>query len=284
MLQSDRALGSSRSASGELVASIRANVGDTECGGGDVARQPADRRAEDLAVDPCPDPRAASTGHGAHRRRLRALLRRSDSGREVPGGPGRRCLPVPRRSGFRPRRDRRIVTGTRPLPPTNRFLATVVFTDIVGSTVFAQRDGDARWRARSTPTTRWRDGSRRRFGGRIVDTAGDGALATFAGPTPGIQYARAFRDAVHELGVRVRVGVHTGEVEQRGSDLAGIGVHVGARVSALADADQVLVTSTVRELVLGSRSSFVDRGEHDLKGVEGSWHLYELAPDPVASA
>jgi class 3 adenylate cyclase len=109
-----------------------------------------------------------------------------------------------------------------------------------------------------------------------VDTAGDGVLAAFGGPTPGIEYTRAFRDAVHELGLQIRAGVHTGEVERRGNDVAGIGVHVGARVAALAKTDEILVTSTVRELVLGSPSTFVDRGEHELKGVAGSWHLYEL--------
>jgi class 3 adenylate cyclase len=101
-------------------------------------------------------------------------------------------------------------------------------------------------------------------------------LAAFGGPTPGIEYTRAFRDAVHELGLQIRAGIHTGEVERRGNDLAGIGVHVGARVAALANKDEILVTSTVRELVLGSAATFVDRGEHELKGVAGSWHLYEL--------
>ncbi len=115
-----------------------------------------------------------------------------------------------------------------------------------------------------------------RHGGRIVDTAGDGALAVFEGPTPGLEYARELIDAVHALGLRVRAGVHTGEVERRGTDVAGIGVHIGARVGALAAGDQILVTSTVRELVIGSPARFLDAGEHELKGVEGTWHLFAV--------
>jgi class 3 adenylate cyclase len=168
------------------------------------------------------------------------------------------------------------VTGTRRSPVSDRYVATIVFTDIVGSTDLAQRQGDARWRDTLDAHNALAAQLSARFGGRIVDTAGDGALAAFDGPTPGVEYARAFCDAVHELGLRVRAGVHTGEVERRGSDLAGIGIHIGARVAALADSDQIFVTSTVRELVFGSALSFIDRGDHKLKGVDGSWHLYEL--------
>ena len=125
------------------------------------------------------------------------------------------------------------VTGIRPMPPTDRFLATVVFTDIVGSTGLAQRFGDARWRDTLDAHNALARQLAARYDGRVVDTAGDGVLAAFGGPTPGIDYTRAFRDAVHELGLQIRAGVHTGEVERRGNDLAGIGVHVGARVAAL---------------------------------------------------
>jgi class 3 adenylate cyclase len=168
------------------------------------------------------------------------------------------------------------VTGTRPSPASDRYVATIVFTDIVGSTDLAQRQGDARWRDTLDAHDALAAQLSARFGGRIVDTAGDGALATFDGPTPGVEYARAFCEAVHQLGLRVRAGVHTGEVERRGNELAGIGIHIGARVAALADTDQILVTSTVRELVFGSALRFIDQGDHALKGVEGSWHLYEL--------
>ena len=171
------------------------------------------------------------------------------------------------------------VTGTRRPASSDRFLATVVFTDIVGSTDLAQTQGDARWRDTLNAHHVLAQRVSASYGGRIVDTAGDGALAAFDGPTPAVEYARAFSTAVHELGLRVRVGVHTGEVERRGNDLAGIGVHIGARVAALADSDQILVTSTVRELVFGSPLSFIDRGDHELRGVNGAWHLYELDPN-----
>jgi class 3 adenylate cyclase len=168
------------------------------------------------------------------------------------------------------------VTGIRPTPPTDRLLATVVFTDIVGSTALVQRFGDARWRDTLDAHNALAHDLAFRYDGRVVDTAGDGVLAAFGGPTAGIEYARALRDVVHELGLQIRAGIHTGEVERRGTDLAGIGVHVGARIAALADMDQILVTSTVHDLVLGSPSTFIDRGDHELKGVAGSWRVYEL--------
>ncbi len=168
------------------------------------------------------------------------------------------------------------VTGTRPSPPSDRFLATIVFTDIVGSTERAERDGDARWRDTLATHNTLAERLANRHGGRIVDTAGDGILAVFDGPTRGVEYAASFLDAVHQLGLQARAGVHTGEVERRGTDLAGIGVHIGARVSALAQGDEVLVTSTVRDLTFGSTLAFSDHGDHELKGVAGTWHLYAL--------
>ena len=173
------------------------------------------------------------------------------------------------------------VTGARPIPPTDRFLATIVFTDVVASTELAQQQGDARWRDTLSAHNALASRLATRYSGRIVDTAGDGVLAVFDGPTRGIEYARAFADAAHELGLRIRAGVHTGEVERRGEDLAGIGVHVGARVAALAGPDQVLVTNTVRELAFGSPAAFIDRGEHELRGVNGTWHLYALERTPA---
>jgi class 3 adenylate cyclase len=115
-----------------------------------------------------------------------------------------------------------------------------------------------------------------RFGGREVHTAGDGFLATFDGPGRAIQCACAICDAVGALGVEVRVGLHTGEIEVRGEDVAGMAVHIGARVSSVAEAGEVLVSSTVKDLVVGSAIEFADRGEHELKGVPGSWRLYAV--------
>ena len=115
-----------------------------------------------------------------------------------------------------------------------------------------------------------------RFGGREVNTAGDGFVATFASPSAAIACADEIVNAVRTLGIEVRVGLHAGEVEVRGADVAGLAVHIGARVGALAGPSEVLVSSTVRDIVAGSRRTFADRGEHELKGVPGSWRLYAL--------
>jgi class 3 adenylate cyclase len=169
------------------------------------------------------------------------------------------------------------VTGTRAPTRTDRFLATVVFTDIVGSTVLAEELGDATWRDTLATHHALLEQVAARQSGRIVNTSGDGALALFDGPTRAVNYASAVVEAVHELGHQIRAGVHTGEVERRGAnDVAGLAVHVGARVGAHAVADEVLVTSTVRDLTAGSGLQFADRGEHDLKGVANPWRLYAL--------
>jgi class 3 adenylate cyclase len=116
-----------------------------------------------------------------------------------------------------------------------------------------------------------------RFRGREVNTSGDGFLATFDGPQRAIRCATAIRDAVRSLGIEVRAGLHTGECEIRGDDIGGIAVHIGARVSALAGPNDVLVSSTLRDLVIGSGLEFDDRGTHQLKGVPGGWHLFAVA-------
>ncbi|MGN6336465.1 adenylate/guanylate cyclase domain-containing protein, partial [Mycobacterium sp.] len=116
-----------------------------------------------------------------------------------------------------------------------------------------------------------------RFRGREVNTSGDGFLATFDGPQRAIRCAMAIRDAVQALDIQVRAGLHTGECEIRGHDIGGIGVHIGARVSALAGADDVLVSSTLRDLVIGSGLEFEERGAHELKGVPGEWRVFAVA-------
>jgi class 3 adenylate cyclase len=169
------------------------------------------------------------------------------------------------------------VTGARHGPRSDRVLATVLFTDIVGSTDRAARLGDQRWRELLDSHDSVVRRQLERFRGREVNTAGDGFLATFDGPGRAIHCAIAIRDAVRALGVDVRVGVHTGEVEVRGDDVAGLAVHIGARVASMAAACEVLVSSTVKDLVAGSGIEFEDRGEHQLKGVPGVWHLYSVA-------
>ena len=169
------------------------------------------------------------------------------------------------------------VTGYRTPARSDRFLATVVFTDIVDSTQHAERAGDAPWRDTLATHYALLEEVAARHGGRIVNTTGDGAIALFDGPTRAVSYASAVIDAVHELGHQIRAGAHTGEIErQRADDVAGLAVHVGARVSAQAGADELLVTSTVRDLTVGSGLTFVDRGEYDLKGVPNRWRLFAL--------
>jgi pimeloyl-ACP methyl ester carboxylesterase len=168
------------------------------------------------------------------------------------------------------------LTGVRPPPEPDRVLATVLFTDIVGSTQEAARLGDTRWRdliqAHHTVVRRELD----RFRGREVHTAGDGFLATFDGPARAIRSAVAISEAVRPLGIEIRAGLHTGEIELIGDDIGGIAVHIGARVSSAAGPREVLVSSTVKDLVAGSGIDFEDRGIHALKGVPDRWHLFAV--------
>ena len=168
------------------------------------------------------------------------------------------------------------LTGARGATGSDRSLATVLFTDIVGSTETAGRLGDRRWRYLLEDHNARVRRCLERFRGVEVDTAGDGFFATFDGPARAIRCACTVRDAVHELGIEIRAGLHTGEVEHRGQAVTGLAVHVGARVAALARAREVLVTSTVQTLVLGSGISFADRGSHNLKGVPERWHLFAV--------
>jgi len=168
------------------------------------------------------------------------------------------------------------ITGTRPRVDRTRVLATALFTDIVGSTEHARSLGDHRWKTLLEAHHALVREQLERFDGREIDTAGDGFFATFDGPARAARCACSIRDAVHDLGLQIRAGVHTGEVELLGDDVAGIAVHVAARVSAAAGSDEVLVTQTVKDLVLGSGIEFADRGAHTLKGVPDEWRLYAV--------
>jgi class 3 adenylate cyclase len=156
----------------------------------------------------------------------------------------------------------------------DRVLMTVLFTDIVDSTARAVALGDRSWRELLEKHDTYAARAVERHRGVVVKRTGDGLLATFDGPGRGVRAARAVQDAVRPLGIDVRAGLHTGEVERRADDVAGIGVHIGARVSALAGPGEVLVTSTVKDLVIGSELTFDDRGACALKGVPGEWHLW----------
>ena len=168
------------------------------------------------------------------------------------------------------------LTGTRQMAPSDRLLATVLFSDIVGSTEQATALGDKAWTAQLEQHDRAVDRQLARFGGRLVKRTGDGVLATFDGPARAVQCAVAMRDALRQLGIDVRVGVHTGEIERRGDDVAGIAVHLAQRVEAQAQGGEVLVSRTVVDLVVGSDLRFVDRGEYELKGLPGLWRLFAV--------
>lgn len=167
------------------------------------------------------------------------------------------------------------LTGSRPAHATDRVLATVLFTDIVDSTPRAVELGDARWRQLLERHDEEARMEVARFGGAIADFTGDGVLASFEGPARAVRCAFALRDRMRTLGLEIRSGLHTGEVERRGEGMAGIGVHIAARVVALAGGGEVLVSRTVRDLVTGSGLEFVERGTHSLKGVPDQWEILE---------
>jgi len=168
------------------------------------------------------------------------------------------------------------LTGARHAPERDRVLATVLFTDIVGSTSRAAELGDKRWRDLVERHNALVRRQLERFRGQEQDTAGDGFVASFDGPARGIRCAQAIAESVTALGLSIRAGLHTGECEVSEGKLAGIAVSIAARISALAEPDEVLVSSTVKDLVVGSNLAFAERGAHELKGVPGSWSLYAV--------
>lgn len=176
------------------------------------------------------------------------------------------------------------LTGVRPGPATERVLATVLFTDIVDSTRLATEMGDRRWRELLERHQELVREQLRRFEGREIKTTGDGFLATFDGPTRAAECARAIADAMPSLGIEVRAGLHTGEVELMGSDVGGIAVHVAARIAALAGARTVLASRTVRDLAAGSGVEFAPFGRHELKGVPDEWDVYSVDSTPLSVA
>jgi pimeloyl-ACP methyl ester carboxylesterase len=171
------------------------------------------------------------------------------------------------------------LTGVRRLPETDRVLATVLFTDIVDSTERAGALGDSKWRQLLAAHDERAREEIVRHRGTYVKSTGDGLLARFDGPARAVRCARSIGRAVRPLGIEIRAGCHTGEIELVGDDIQGIGVHIGARVATLAGRDEVLVSSTVKDLVAGSGLVFEDAGEHELKGVPDRWHLYVAASE-----
>jgi class 3 adenylate cyclase len=168
------------------------------------------------------------------------------------------------------------ITGIRRAPRSARVLATILFTDIVASTERAAKLEDAAWRIVREAHDELLRSHVESFGGRLVDLAGDGALATFDGPARAISCACGIRDAAQSLGLSIRAGLHTGEIELLDTGIGGLAVHIGARVAALADKDEVLVSAAVPPLVAGSGIQFGPRGTHTLKGVPGQWTVYRV--------
>ncbi len=169
------------------------------------------------------------------------------------------------------------VTGERPRPVDDRVLATVLYTDLVDSTAHAAEMGDKRWHQFLDGHDRVVREALRAGSGREIKSTGDGFLATFDGPARAIRCAAAIRSSVRSLGLEMRAGLHTGEIELRGNDIGGIAAHIGARIEAIAAPGEILVSRTVRDLVGGSGIEFSDRGLHQLKGVPDEWRLYAVA-------
>lgn len=169
------------------------------------------------------------------------------------------------------------LTGGRSQRPADRVLATILFTDIVGSTQKAAELGDRRWKELLDQHDAVVREELNRANGRLIKAIGDGALATFDGPARAIRSACRIRDRVRKLGLETRAGLHTGEVEVRGDDVGGIAVHIGARVAERAAPGELLVSSAVPSLVAGSGIAFEDLGEEELRGIDGTWRLFRVA-------
>ena len=200
---------------------------------------------------------------------------------QIPGAkiavlPGRDYMPFRDEDDALTGEIERFLTGARHVPDADRVLATVLFTDIVGSTQRLAEVGDARWRSVLSEHDARARSEIESHRGRFVNSTGDGLLATFDGPARAIRCASAIVDSVRTLGLEIRAGLHTGEVELLSDDVRGIAVHIGARVMSLAGPSDVLVSQTVKDLVAGSGLVFEDAGEHELKGVPDRWHLYRV--------
>jgi class 3 adenylate cyclase len=202
--------------------------------------------------------------------------------RSIPGAklvelPGDDHLPMVGDSNAILEEVQQFLTGARNVPAEDRIVTTLLFADIVRSTELAGELGDSRWLRLLESYYQLVHRQLERFRGHEIDTAGDGLFATFDGPARGVRCAQAISENANALGIDVRAGLHTGEVEIIGDKVGGVAVHIGARVAALAGAREVLVSRTVKDLIAGSGIRFNDHGTHALKGVEGEWQLFLAA-------
>jgi class 3 adenylate cyclase len=218
-----------------------------------------------------------------HRRGDRVVNRRAGQwmANQIPGAryvelPGQDHFPWAGDSETVLNQVERFLTGARRESPSDRVLASVLLTDIVESTRLAADIGDGRWRDLLDAHDAMIRDELQLHGGKQIKFTGDGVLATFDGPGRAIHCACAIRDGARRLGVEIRAGLHTGEIERRGDDIGGIAVHTAERVEALAQPNEVLVSRTVVDLVAGSGLQFDDRGEHRLKGVPGTWAVFRV--------
>ncbi len=166
------------------------------------------------------------------------------------------------------------LTGARAVPSTDRVLLTVLVTDIVGSTEKAAAMGDMKWKGLLQSHDAAVRQELRNFGGQEINTTGDEFVLAFTGPSRAVHCALAIRQALERLGLEMRAGLHTGECERRGSDLSGLAIHLASRISGKASSNKILVSSTVKDLVVGSGIMFSDEGTHSLKGIPGEWSLF----------
>ena len=274
----DRAQRGGRRSVRAMVGAVPADERGAAGGGRARADEYPDRRPRRAADDPGADPGPAQRRRQRREDRRGPLHRSADPEREAGRASRERTT-----SRGRPALDAMLdeveafVTGERPRVEPDRVLATVLFTDIVDSTAWVGRLGDAGWRARLEEHQRMVRAELEQYRGREVKTTGDGFLATFDGPARAIRCARGIRDGAGKLGLAVRAGVHAGECEVMGEDVGGIAVHIAARVLAEAAPGEVMVSRTVKDLVAGSGLEFEDRGERELKGLDGSWRLFAVA-------
>ncbi len=261
------------------ICQIRALVSKSGSGQGNHIVEWSNRYQADTSYRASPDPRASSPGRCYGSSGARSEFCGANTKRNVHRISGRRSLIFFWRSRRLLGDIEEFVTGHRENPSTDleRVLATVLFTDIIGSTRSAAEMGDQAWRRRLDEHDLLAKQVVAKHRGALIKTTGDVILATFDGPARAVRCALAFGTATKQIGLPVRAGIHTGEIEMRGSDIGGIAVHAAARVMAQCQSSEVLVSRVVTDLVAGAGLKFSERGAYELKGLPGRWDLFAAA-------